>query len=849
MTRLALKALAARKLRSALSTFAIVLGVAMVTGSFVLTDTISKAFGTIFTGAYEHTDAVVSGRPLVDWSTSGNPTVSERTLAAVRSHPDVAAAAGTIIDLTGNATMARLIDREGNVISASGNPTFGFGIDSRHEQFNPLRLADGRWPRGLGEVVIDRESASGHGFRAGDTIRVAANGPVRTFRVSGTAQFGDVSTLGGATFAVWDIPTARRMLGLSGYTTVSASAREGIDDEELVRALRSVVPENAVLRTGKEQSEHDEQAIAAFITFLQGMLLAFGGIALLVGSFVIFNTLSITVAQRTRELATLRSLGASRRQVRRLVVAEAVALGVVASTLGIGLGIGLARGLSAFFSAIGLALPESEPVYAPRTFVVALVVGVVVTLLAALGPARRATRVAPIAAIREASEHVRGGLRSVTVGAFLLASGIALVGYATFGGDPGASRSLLALAGGMLAGLIGLAGISRALVGPVVRVIGAPSRRLAGAAGRLASDNATRNPARTARTAAALMIGLTLVTFVSILAAGVKRSYAGGLEQQIGADYVITSDNGWAPFPAAAGDAAARAAGVTAASSIRGDRGLVGNVEANVSSVDPATLGDLFRLEWTAGSDESLRRLGTSGAIVKQAFARANGLEVGDTFALRAPDGSSARFSVEAMYQPPRVAEMLGGIIVSQTAFDALFPRPQNSLTLVRGGSIASLERALSRFLDTRVQTRDRYIESQASFLDSFTNMLVVLLGLSVLVSVFGMVNALVLSVWERTRELGMLRAVGMSRRQTRRMIRHESVTIALIGAGLGLPLGTLLAAAVTHALGEYGVSFVIPVTPLVMFTLAAIVCGILAAVGPARRAARLDVIKALQYE
>ncbi|HSP74140.1 MAG TPA: ABC transporter permease, partial [Gaiellaceae bacterium] len=401
MTRVALKGLAKRKLRALLTVIAIVLGVAMISGSFVLTDTIDKAFHTIFAGSYQGTDAVVSGKKLVDWSSSGNAEVPAATLARVQGLPDVAAAAGSIVDLNGNSTNAKLIDRHGKVIEGGGAPTFGFGIDTSQPRFNPLHLVAGSWASGPDEVVIDAETAKSHDFAPGDRIRVAANGPERWFRVTGVARYGNVNSLGGATMAVFTIPAARELLRLHGYTAISVAAKPGVGQARLARELRSALPATMQVRTGAEQARADEKDIASFLKVIRGFLLAFGGIALFVGAFVIANTLSITVAQRTRELATLRTLGASRRQVLRSVVVEALALGLLASVLGLFLGFGLARGLSALFKALGLELPQASPVYAARTVIVAMLVGVLVTVAAGVSPAIRATRIAPIAAVRE----------------------------------------------------------------------------------------------------------------------------------------------------------------------------------------------------------------------------------------------------------------------------------------------------------------------------------------------------------------------------------------------------------------------------------------------------------------
>ncbi len=550
-----------------------------------------------------------------------------------------------------------------------------------------------------------------------------------------------------------------------------------------------------------------------------------------------------------RELATLRTLGASRRQVLRSVLLEAAAIGVVASAVGIAVGIGLAKGLTEIFAALGLELPQSDPVYALRTFVVALVVGVGVTLLAGLAPALRATRVAPIAAVREGAVLPRRKRLGPIVGAVMLAAGLALLAKATLTGSIGSGGNLLALVLGTLLTVLGIAGVASRLVTGLAAIVGIPSRRLGGVAGRLAGENVVRNPSRTASTAAALMIGLALVSFVAVLGKGVRDSLANSFSDQVSADYVVTSQNGWSEFTADAGDALAGTPGLQVAQ-VRGDRGLIGETQVTVNAVDPAKLDGMYAFEWKGGAtDETLGSLADGGAIVKESFAKSNDLAVGDRFRLRTPAGNGVDLRVAGLYQPPRAAELLGGVVVSQQVFDDTFARPQNKLTLVRGGTKAELEDAVAAFPDAKVQTKAEFVDSQSAFVGQILNLLYVLLALSVIVSLFGMVNTLVLSVFERTRELGMLRAVGMTRRQVRRLVRHESVITALIGAGLGLPLGVLLGWAVTHSLDRYGVEFALPVGSLVAFTLVAVAAGILAAVLPARRAARLDVLSALQYE
>jgi putative ABC transport system permease protein len=628
-------------------------------------------------------------------------------------------------------------------------------------------------------------------------------------------------------------------------------AGKGVDQDQLAGRLQTMLPDTAQVKTAEEQASSDKKSIGGFITFIRGFLLGFGGIALFVGGFVIFNTLSITVAQRTRELATLRTLGATRRQVLRSVMVESAALGALASVVGLFLGFGLAKGLSSLFSALGLGLPEAAPVYATRTFVVSLLLGVVVTVVAGIIPARRATRVAPIAAARGGLPPRTRGRRGTIVGAALLVAAALLLGYAVTGNRLGSGSSLLALAVGALALISGTAGVASRLVAGLAMVLGWPARRFGGAAGRIASENAVRNPQRTASTAAALMIGIALVSFVAVLGKGVHDSMNNAIEKQFPAQWIVTSKNGWSGFPIAAGDAAVKAPGVVRSTSIRGDRGLIGKTQVNVDGVDPKTVSGLYHFEWKRGSSEAtLAELSSGGALVKESFAKKNGLQLGEQFILVGSGGDPVSLHVAGFYQPPRVAELLGGVIVSQSAFETAFPRAQNSFTLIDGSPTqAGLEKAVAGFPDTKVQTHAEFVKNQTSFMNSLLNLLYVLLALSVVISLFGMINTLVLSVWERTREIGMLRAVGMTRRQTRRMVRHESVITGLIGAGLGMPVGVLLAYAVTHALSRFGVEFEVSAVTLARFVLVGVTAGTIAAIAPARRASRLNVLEALQYD
>jgi len=846
MKRVALRGLLARKLRATLTAIAIVLGVAMVSGTLVLTDTIDKAFDSIFSSSYEQTDAVVSGTKLVEWSQTGKAQVPADVLAQVRALPEVEAAAGTILDISGDANQAKIIDKDGDAIQGS-NPTFGLGVDPGDEQFNPFELVEGAWASGPTQVVMDLNTADKYGFKLGDRVKVAGEGPVRAYTLTGIARFGDVASLGGATIALFDVATARQVLDKTGFDAVAVAAKEGVGNEQLIDSIRTVIPVSAQVRTGAEQAAEDGEGVGEFVTFIRYFLLAFGGIALFVGAFVIFNTLSITVAQRTKELATLRTFGASRRQVLRSVVLEGFVLGVVASAIGLALGVLLAKGLTALFSALNLDMPQADMVFRWRTVVVAMLTGTLVTLVASIWPAVRATRIAPISAVREGGMVVKKPSRKTLVFG-LVVTGLSVFGlvYGTLGEGVSTPGRMLGIGLGALGIFIGLAAIAPRLVRPLALLVGLPAARLGGAAGRLAQENAIRNPGRTASTAAALMIGLTLVSFVAVFGKALLESDEKALEKQLATSHVITSQSGWDTVPLGAGRIAAEAPGVQVASAIRGDRAQkLGAGEVDVSGVDPKTIAETYNFEWVEGSPAALATLARGDAIVREGEAH-----VGDTLRLLTPAGKQLEADVRGVYRKHGdLDQLLGQVVLSQAMFDAGFPRPADLLTLVQADSTAALEKALAAYPDAKLQTGDEFISNRTAWLNDVMSLFYVLLALSVIVSLFGMVNTLVLAVFERTRELGMLRAVGMTRRQTRRMIRQESVITALIGAALGLPLGVGLAALVTQSLSEYGVSFSLPVGTLVVFTVVAILAGILAAIAPARRAARLNVLEALQYE
>jgi putative ABC transport system permease protein len=858
MIRVALRGLSGRKLRTVLTAIAIVLGVAMMSGAYVLTDTIDKAFDAIFVESYADTDAVITGPDAgisFEGETSQPAPVPEDVLERVRGVEGVEVASGTVSDF-----QTKLLKPDGEAIDTGGAPSFAFGIDAapEYQRFNPLNLVEGDWPSGGEQVAIDEAVADDEDLTIGDRIGVAALGPAQEFEIVGIAKYGELSSLGGATFAIFDIPTAQALLDKEGeLDAVQAAAESGVTPEALVTAIKDELGADVTVRSGTEQADEDSDEISTFTQIIRYFLLTFAGIALFVGAFVIFNTLSITVAQRTREFATLRTIGATRRQILRSVIVEALVIGLLASVLGLFAGLGLAVGLNELFVALNLDLPQTETVFATRTVIVSLLVGTIVTLVAGLSPAFRATRVPPIAAVREGAELPRSALSrwSPYIATAMTLLAVLALSYALLGSDVATGDRFVLLGVGVLALFVGVALLSSRLVVPLTRVVGLPARRMGGAAGRLAEGNAMRNPGRTASTAAALMIGIALVTFVGVLAQGLRVSNSDAIERQIQADLVVTSQDGYTEFPAAVGDAAAEIEGAELVSNVRQDVAEVAGDGANLTGLDGATINQVYDFRWIEGSDEVLANLGEDGAVLPDDIADDKNIAVGDTITVLTSESETRDFTVRGLYEGSPFYPLLGTASVSLEAFDQLYDRPRNRFTLINapGGPTEAnketVESGLEEFADTRVQTRQEWIDKEDEEISQFLLLLYVLLALSVVISLFGMVNTLALSVFERTRELGMLRAVGMTRRQTRRMVRHESVITALIGAALGLPLGIFLALLVTQALSEYDLQFAIPGGALITFVIVSILAGIVAAILPARRAARLRVLEALQYE
>ncbi len=851
MIRVAIKGLLGRKLRAALTAFAIVLGVAMISGSLVLTDTVGKSFDGVYSQSYKEADAVVSPKEAISTGDGDSqaPSFSAAALAKAKTIPGVAEAQGSIED------EARLVKTNGRAIGGPGTG-IAVGLDgSADPTLNPIKLDSGQWPRGDHQIAIDKAVAKEQHFQVGDTVGAFGDGPVQKYTVTGIVRFGDVDTIAGSTITVFDLQTAQRLFDKQGkLDLIRLRAEPGVSDDQLVKSIAPLLPETAQVKTGRAQAAADSKETQKGLSSFKWFLLAFGGIALIVGSSVIANTLSITVAQRIRELATLRTLGASRRQVLRSVVVEAVVVGLIGSIVGLFVGLGIAKGLFVILGATGVELPKQGLVFETRTVVVSIAVGTLIALFASLRPAIRATRIQPIAAVREGSELPPSRFhRTVTLRASLfLAAGFGLMLYGTTAGGLSTKALLAALGVGVLLFFRGVSMIAPKLIRPLASALGAPGARFGGSAGSLARQNAMRNPSRTASTAGALMIGLSLITFVAVLGQGVKTSFGGAVDELFIADYSLTA--GDAPLSSKAAAAAAKVDGVEVVSEIRDGSGTLNGKSITVNGVDE-NLQQVVAMKWSAGSGNVPAKLGSDGAFVKKRYAEKHELAVGSPLTVKTPTGAVLRLHLVGIFNEPKGGSPFGDVSISKRTFDRSFATHDNFFTLlnVKGDASADtttrIENGLKAFPDAQVETAQQFKDGQIAQLSKALNIVYALLGLSVIVSLFGIVNTLVLSVFERTRELGMLRAIGMTRRQVRRMIRHESIVTALIGATFGIAVGMFLAGIVTHALSDQGIVFAVPYRSLGIFVGIAIVAGVVAAILPARRAARLNVLNALQYE
>jgi putative ABC transport system permease protein len=848
MVRIAWRSLTAHKLRTFLTTLAILLGVAMISGTYVLTDQIDRGFKQVFTDAYKGTDVTVTRKAKfagqLTGATEGLPQDMVKQVDAVDG---VAASFGYV---TGMGAVAV----DGKVVETGGSPTLFFSYSPN--EIAPPQYVEGHPPEKSGEVAVIQKLAQDKKLKPGSPITAITGDGAHEATVSGVFKFAAQSSLGGSILIHTTLSDAQQWFSMQGrLSEIDAKADAGVSADTLAKRIREALPKNTDVKTGAQAAADQTKALSDAIgAFLRPVLLSFGGIAVLVGAFIIFNAFSMTVAQRRREFAMLRALGASRAQVLWSITGEALVMGILASVLGLFAGLGVAAGVNRVFQAAGFDIPRSGLVMQPRTVVIALAVGIVITVLSAVIPAQRATRVPPMAALQEGAV-----LPPSRFARFMpaLAVAVAILGGLLIAGGmygPGGTVVRLGtIALGAVLVFIAVAIASRYFVGPLAAGLGWPLQKIAPVSGRLARDNSRRNPSRTALTAAALMIGLAVVVFVAVLAQGLKSSFIDSYDRTVRADYVIASKN-FMTIPTDTATRVQSVQGVETAVSLDAQQVQAKNGSLPVVwGIDPNAIERVWSFDWIGGSDAVLTQLGTDGAIVEEQTADSLGVRQGGTLKVTTVEGKQATLKVLGIYRDPM---MLNGITVSTSGYNALFPTPQTFMVVAKaqpGADIAATQMAIKTALAStptaEVKTSEEYKKSTVDLVNQLLMLIYGLLALSVIISLFGIVNTLVLAVYERTREIGLVRAIGMSRGQVRATVRYESVITSIIGAIMGILVGIVFAWVVTTRFAGQGITFSIPGGQLVVFLVLAVVVGVIAAILPARRAARIDILEAIHYE
>ncbi|MEU0441313.1 FtsX-like permease family protein [Streptomyces sp. NPDC006186] len=842
MFRTALRNVLAHKARLLMTVLAVMLGVAFVSGTLVFTNTLSNALQNSSAKGFDHVDVAVRAQDREDkGDTVGRtPELTQALLDRSAHVPGAASAVGVVRGFTA------LADKDGKLVG-DGFMTEGGNYWGTKDPRYPL--LSGHAPSGKGEVLIDSETARRTGYKVGDTVRISVDGPVLTPRITGVFTTDDGNVAAGGSLVLFDTATAQQLFGKPGtYDEIDVTAATGTSQTALKSALDRALPKDTVeTTTGQKLADEQAELIASAMSGLKQGLLVFAGIALFVGTFIIANTFTMLVAQRTKELALLRAVGASRRQVTRSVLVEAFVVGAVAATAGLAAGIGIGAGLKALLGTLGATVPDGPLIVTPGTVATALAVGVLVTMLAAWLPGRRAAKIPPVAAM--SSIHARATTKSLvlrnTVGALFAAAGTAVVLAATrMDGDSGQAPMGL----GAVLLIIGVFVLTPLLSRPLIAAA-APVLRVFGVSGRLARQNSVRNPRRTAATASALMIGLALITGMTVMAGSLQKSIDKMASAAIRADYVVSMANGNMLSPDV--ERTLRSTdGVTATSPLRNAPSRIDGQTEYLTGVNGSAIGRLTDLT----VDDGTFAVGGSRVVVDDDTAKSHHWTAGSTFTVHYEDGKAQRLTVAGVY---RGNELLRGILLDVTQ---LAPHQRDAsdmqvMVKTSGGASDETKDRLVKALGTnpaiKVQDKQDISDDIAQMFTLMLNMLYGLLAMAVIVAVLGVVNTLAMSVFERSQEIGMLRAIGLDRAGIKRMVRLESLVISLFGGVLGIGLGVFFGWAAGELLGTKMTTYelVLPWDRMALFLLLAAVVGVLAALWPARRAARLNMLQAIKAQ
>jgi putative ABC transport system permease protein len=845
MTKLTLRGLWAHKRRLIGSFLAVFLGVAFLCGTLVLSDTLSASVDRFFTQAYARTDVVIrNATSATDDSSTPRGMISRSVLDRVRQVSGVANAEAVIQGA------GLVLDKNGKQVDVQGTRVAGNWVGD--PALNPYRIAEGHAPQNGDEVVINRGLAKLGSLKVGDTTAVLTPQRVQV-TIVGITTFGSQDAFGGTSFTAFTTEAAQRYIAKSpGQVTSVAIRAGGVSQNELVKRVRAAgLPQGVEAITGKSLAKENVASLnKGFLSLFRTFLLVFAGVALLVGTFSINNTFSIIIAQRTRESALLRAVGASRRQILSSVALEAAAVGVAGSVAGLAGGLGIAALLKGLFVGFGLGLPADGLVLTVTTAIVSLVVGIAVTLLACILPAVRASRVPPLAALRDvAVERRTTSKRRVVIGGVFAVLGVGPVLASVFSSGNGA----MMLAGlGSVATMVAMVVLGPVVARPAAMLLGSPTARLRGVAGALARQNAARSPRRTSGAATALMVGVGVVTLLTVMAASLKASYADEASKAFGGDLTVSAgqNNSHAGFSSQLTTDVAKLPQVTGAAGLGIDTVLIEGAKQKVTMTDPKQLGHVLHLDLTAGT---LAGLGNDQIAVDKKTADGKKWQVGSQVTVRFPDGVTQQFSIGAIYKPSQVA---GGMVIPHAAVAPHDPQALDTTVLIKlkdGTDLAAAKAAIKPIAQTYgasdIQDRKAFVKAQASGMDQLLGVVYVMLALAIVIALLGIANTLSLSVYERTRELGLFRAVGATRSQVRSMVRWESVIVAVFGTVGGLGLGLFLGWALVRAAAKGGTgtgTFSAPIAQLLVIVLVGAIAGVLAAIRPARRAARLNALDAI---